>query len=163
MSPIKSSPYFVGAHRWQVMLLEQIVEQLVRGGVELVVGFVRAGFDLGADVSDLVGADVVGLERLEQVTHATQLDLVGGVARLGRLGADFLLDGVGGDFLNRRISAYGVDRAHGHIPVKIDARGATSWKATPSPLQPACLKLTMLLSTSDQAILERLKRPSISR
>src|SRR5688572_13472808 len=101
----------------------QIVKQPVCGDVELLVGLVRAGLDLRLDLRDLVHADVVALERLEQVAHAGQLELVG--AARGRLlrrrvGRDLLVDRLLREFLNWRVVSQTVDgRTHERIPATV--------------------------------------------
>ena len=75
-------------------LLVEVVEEAVGGEVELVGGFVGAGFDLGFDLGDLVGADVVFLEGAHEVADAGEFELVGGAGG-GAVGRDLAVDGLG--------------------------------------------------------------------
>src|SRR4051794_17004354 len=90
------------ARRWFISeLASEIVHQLLDGGVELRLRFVRSGGDLGADDVDLVDAHVAGLERGEQVIDLGELDAVGELDLLRGRGRELLVDRLGNDLVNR--------------------------------------------------------------
>lgn len=99
----------IAYHRGAMPDLDQIIEQLVGGLVELVVGFVGAGVDLGADLRDLVDADIVGLQSLEEMADAGEFQLVDHRKLRGRVGRRLLLDRLLNDLLNRRVITNAVD------------------------------------------------------
>src|SRR5438309_8970042 len=90
----------------------EIVHQSLDRGVELRLGFVRSGGDLGADDVDLVDAHVAGLERREQVIDLGKLDAVGELDLLRGRGRELLVHRLGNDLLNRIALADAVDWIH---------------------------------------------------
>src|SRR5687768_13437121 len=100
--------------------LREVIEQPLDRDVFLLIRDVRAGLDLRLDLGDLVDADVVVLQRLEQVADAGQLELVGARAarrRRRRVGGNLLADGLLCDLLNGRVAPQTVDgRTHVRVP-----------------------------------------------
>jgi hypothetical protein len=90
-------------------LFEKIVKEPIGRDVELVIGLVRARFDLCTDLGNLVDADVVALERLEQMTDARQLELIDRRQLLGRVNRHLLADRLLNDFLDGRVRTDAVD------------------------------------------------------
>src|SRR6476661_3017476 len=97
-------------------LLGQIVQELVDGDVKFVVVYVGAVLNLCFDRGNFVGADVVGLQGLEQMAGARELETIAGASGARLLSRELLLDGVLDELLDRRAWT-DVVHIHGRLPV----------------------------------------------
>jgi len=95
-------------------LSRQITQQPIDGHVQLGIILVRAGFDLRLDLGHLVSANIVALQRLEQVVNPGQFEPIDQSVPGSRLGRELLLHRLGDDLLDGGVAADPID-VHGWL------------------------------------------------